>query len=89
MDDTLYAVRLLPSNYLSSIASPPSLASLSYMGRLLASMLTLGLLYSFGRTVFTAVSGLLTMSMVFFIGVGLGLEDYDVVADLNALSLLS
>lgn len=89
MDGILYEAKLLPSNYLSSIAYPTSLASLSYMGRQLSSMLLTGLEYSFGYRVFTAVIGLLTMSMFFFSGVGLGLGDYDVGAVLNALSLLS
>lgn len=89
MDDTLYEVKLLTSNYLSSIAYPPSLASLSYMGRQLSSMLLTGLEHSFGYVVFTAVIGPLTMSMVFFSGVGLGLGDYELDAVLNALSLLS
>jgi hypothetical protein len=52
-------------------------------------MLLTGLEHSFGYMVFTAVIGPLTMSMVFFSGVGLGLGDYELDAVLNALSLLS
>ena len=88
MDGILYEAKLLPSNYLSSIAYPTSLASLSYMGRQLSSMLLTGLEYSFGYRVFTAVIGLLTMSMFFFFFFALALGDSDVGAVLNSSRLL-